>query len=145
MKTLFLLSSFLLFAIIFPGKCQSQQHSDSTQLLQFENLIATCYVQYDAKIFEKLVSKGFIYSENDATYTREQVQLQLATPAEKIESAGNEDMHVYLFENTALITGWLIIKGKNNDGLFERKYRYTDVWMKRKDDWQIIGAHDFIK
>jgi len=54
-------------------------------------------------------------------------------------------MQVHLYGGTALITGWLIVKGKNAGGSFERRYRFTDVWMKTKGDWQIIGAHDFIK
>ena len=121
------------------------ENGDSTRLLQLEDLIATCYVQYNAKTIEKLVAKGFIYSENDQTYTREQVLQQLSTPADKIESAVNEDMRVHLYGGTAIITGWLIVKGKNAEGSFEHRYRFSDVWMKTNGDWQIIGAHDFIK
>ena len=145
MKTSFLLSVFFLFAITHPGKCMPPENGDSTKLLQLEDSMATCYVHYNAKTIEKLVAKDFIYSENDQTYSREQVLQQLSAPIDKIESAVNEDMQVHLFGGTALITGWLIVKGKNNNGSFERRYRFTDVWMKTKGNWQIIGAHDFIK
>ena len=145
MKTRFLLSLFFLFVINHPGKCMLRGNNDSTMLLQFENSLAKCYVQFDAKTFDKLVAKDFIYSENDQTYSREQVVKQLSATTEKIESAQNEDLHVYLYGSTALITGWLVIKGKNAEGAFERHYRFTDVWMKKKGGWQIIGAHDFIR
>jgi len=145
MKTCLLLFACILFADVHYVKCQSRWNSDSTQLLQLEDQLAKCYVKYDAKIVEQLVAKDFIYSENDQTYTRDEVLHQLASGTDKMESAKNEDMLVHLHGSTALITGWLIIRGSNAEGLFERRYRYTDIWMKMKDGWQIIGAHDFIK
>jgi Domain of unknown function (DUF4440) len=144
MKTSLLVFVFFLFAFIHSGKCLPPANNDSIKLLQYEDLMAKCYMKYDAKTIEKLVAKGFIYSENDQTYTREQVVQQLSAGSDKIESAMNENMQVHLYGTTALITGWLIIKEKNADGPFERRYRFTDVWMKVKGDWQIIGAHDFI-
>ena len=63
---------------------------------------------------------------------------------DKIESAHNDDLHVYLFNGTAIVTGWMTVKGKNSDGVFEHRYRFTDTWMKIKGDWQLIGAHDYI-
>ena len=145
MKTSLLLSVFFLFTCILPGKCLPPANNDSIKLLQLEDLMAKCYVQYDAKTIEKLVTKDFIYSENDQTFTREQVVQQLSASTDKTESAMNENMQVHLYGSTALITGWLIVKGKNADGSFEHHYRFTDVWMKTKDEWQLIGAHDFIK
>lgn len=141
-------SSLLLFIFLFAINCtvKSKSHGDgdSAKVIQSENLIATCYLHYDAKIFERLVANDFIYSENDQTYTRGEVMKQLSSATEKIEFAGNEDMKVYLHGNTAIVTGWLIIKGKDEKGVFERRYRYTDIWMKAKSDWQIIAAHDYI-
>lgn len=145
MKTSLLLSVFFLLANPPSGKCMPPGNDDSTKLLQLEDSMAKCYMHYSAKTIEKLVAKGFIYSENDQTYSREQVLQQLSTPADKIESAVNEGMQVHLYGGTAIITGWLIVKGKNANGSFEHRYRFTDVWMKTKGDWQIIGAHDFIK
>lgn len=145
MKTSLLLSVFFLIATAHPGKCIPPANNDSIKLLQLEDLMAKCYVEYDAKTIEKLVAKDFVYSENDQTFTREQVVQQLSASTDKIESAVNEEMHVYLHGSTALITGWLIVKGKNTQSSFERRYHFTDVWMKAKGDWQLIGAHDFIK
>lgn len=145
MKTSLLLSIFFLFAITSSKAAEPSGNEDSTKLLQLEDLVAKCYVQYSPETIEKLVAKDFIYSENDQTYSREQVLQQLSKPADKTESAVNENLEVHLYGNTALITGWLIIKGKSADGSFEHRYRFTDVWMKRRGDWQIIGAHDFIK
>jgi len=145
MKKTFLLSLFFLFVIRHEGKCIPFTNNDSTKLLQLEDVMAKCYVQFDAKTFDELVAKNFIYSENDQTYIREQVKNQLSVTEDKIESAINENMQVHLSGSTALITGWLIIKGKNANGSFERRYRFTDVWLKTKGEWQLIGAHDYIK
>jgi hypothetical protein len=145
MKKSLFLTIFFHLAITCSRAAVPPGNGDSTRLLQLEDLVAKCYVKFNPGTIESLVAKDFIYSENDQTYSREQVVEQLSNPADKIESAMNEKMEVHLYGNTALITGWLIITGKNSAGAFERRYRFTDVWMKTAGNWQIIGAHDFIK
>ena len=157
MKKLLLLIPFMLmdsfvFAEITPTTVGNSRQiifslsviDDSAAIIELENSWAKALIQHDEKTFDKLLEKGFVYSENDITYTREQVLQGLTTTTDKIESAYNENMQVHLFEATAIVTGWLIVKGKSADVPFEHRYRFTDVWMKTKKDWKIVGAHDYI-
>jgi ketosteroid isomerase-like protein len=155
---LLLIAAFLFSLHAQAGKCEmnsvnaSANHltiyfsanNDSEKIIELENSWTKALVKQDEKTFEKLLATGFVYSENDQTFTREEVLKELQSGNDKVELANNEDLHVYLFAGTAIVTGWMQVKGKNADGSFEHRYRFTDTWMKIKGGWQLIGAHDYI-
>ena len=56
-------------------------------------------------------------------------------------SAQNEDMQVVTHGDTAIASYRFVVtvKGPNLD--LRRRYRKTNVWMKRDERWQIVAAH----
>jgi ketosteroid isomerase-like protein len=101
-------------------------------------------VRRDAEAFDRLLAPRFVYTENDQVMTRAQLLDALIRGADRAESASNEDMKVYAYGNTAVVTGWLIVKGRGPSGAFNRRYRYTDTWVRRQGNWQVIAAHDYL-
>jgi ketosteroid isomerase-like protein len=77
--------------------------------------------------------------------TKRQLIDALVRGTDTVETAGNEDMKAYVYGNTAVVTGWLVAKGRGRDGPFNRRYRYTDTWAKRGGQWQVIAAHDYLE
>jgi len=62
-----------------------------------------------------------------------------------ITAAHNDSMVVHRYGSvTAVVTGWLVVKGRNASGAFERRYRFTDTWVKRSGRWQIVAAQDYV-
>ncbi|HWC74678.1 MAG TPA: nuclear transport factor 2 family protein [Gemmatimonadales bacterium] len=120
------------------------QDADSRQLLKLEDDWARALMRRDTATFQRLLAPGFVYSENDQTMTRDEVLRGIVTGPDTVDAAANEDMKVHRFGTTALVTGWLVVRGKGPSGSFERRYRYTDTWMKRGKQWQIVGAHDYL-
>jgi len=98
----------------------------------------------DRSNFRRTLAPGFVYSENDRTYTREEVLRDLLSPSDTISDARNEQMSVHLFGSTAVVTGWLIVRGRGSSGSFERRYRFTDTWARQAGRWRIVAAHDFL-
>jgi ketosteroid isomerase-like protein len=45
-------------------------------------------------------------------------------------------MNIRIDGNNAIITGIFRTKGKDDKGAFDRKTRYTDVWIRRDGRWQ---------
>jgi len=45
---------------------------------------------------------------------------------------------------TAIVTGWLVVRGRGANGAFDRRYRFTDTWVKRAGRWQIVAAQDYV-
>jgi len=56
-------------------------------------------------------------------------------------SAENEDMKVQTHGDTAIASYRFVVKIKGNNIDVHRRYRITDVWMKRDGRWQIAAAH----
>jgi ketosteroid isomerase-like protein len=61
-----------------------------------------------------------------------------------VESARNEDMRAYVHGNTAVVTGWLVVRGRGPGGPFDRRFRYTDTWLRRDGRWRVIAAQDYL-
>jgi ketosteroid isomerase-like protein len=117
---------------------------DARTLLQLEDSWAVALVRRDGATFRRLLADGFVYTENDRTSTREEVLHEVEAGSDKVEAAHNEDMRVYRFGPTAAVTGWLVVRGRGADGPFDRRYRFTDTWVRRGGRWQIVAAHDYL-
>ena len=121
-----------------------QDSREARALLRLEDDWARALVRRDTATFQRLLAKGFVYTEDDRTMTREQVLHDVGSGSDTVTSAHNEEMHVHPFGTTAIVTGWLIVQGRGAGGQFDRRYRFTDTWVKRRGRWQIVGAHDYV-
>ena len=114
------------------------------ELLRLEDEFAAGLVRRDEAAFRRLLADGFIYTENDRMLDGEALIKELTAGTDKVEAAHNEDMQVHRFGGTALVTGWLVVRGHGVGGAFNRRYRFTDTWLQRRNRWQLIGAHDYL-
>ena len=101
-------------------------------------------VRRDGATFDRLLSPQFVYTENDQVMTKDELIRAVVSGSDTVESAGNEGMRAYVYGNTAVVTGWLIVRGRGTSGLFDRRYRYTDTWLNRDGRWRVIAAQDYL-
>ena len=144
-----LLVAVLLLASVDSPRARAQtppepRDPDARTLLKLEDSWAVALVRRDGATFRRLLADGFVYTENDRTSTREEVLHEVEAGTDKVEAAHNEDMRVYRFGTTAAVTGWLVVRGRGAEGPFDRRYRFTDTWVRRGGRWQIVAAHDYL-
>ena len=123
------------------------QDADARALLRLEDSWASALVKRDSVTFERLLAKGFVYTENDQLMDRAAVIQSVASGSDTVAAAHNEEMQVHRYGPTAaVVTGWLIVSGRgaNGGGAFNRRYRFTDTWVKRAGKWQIVAAQDYV-
>ena len=117
----------------------------AVELKRLENQWATGLVKRDRALFDRLLAKKFVYTENDKLMRRADVIHEIAEGSDTVTAAHNEDMEVHQFgAEAAVVTGWLIVEGRNARGAFTHRYRFTDMWVKRKAGWQIVAAQDYL-
>jgi len=77
---------------------------------------------------------------------RDAVLRDIVAGTDTVEAAHNEDMRVHSFGTTAVVTGWLVVRGRGASGTFDRRYRFTDTWVRRGGGghWHIVAAHDYL-
>jgi len=133
--------------VLIPATTTAQEASRRT-LLRLEDQWAAGVVRRDSALFERMLAPGFIYSEDDRTITRAALLKDILTSTDTVREAKNEEMQVHVFgSSTAVVTGWLVLRGRGPSGAFDRRYRFTDTWVRRQRDgrWQIVAAHDYLK
>ena len=113
-------------------------------LFRLEDQWTRALVRRDSAAFARLLAPRFVYTENDQVMTKAQLIEAVVRGTDTVETAANEDMKAYVYPNTVVVTGWLIVKGRGKDGPFNRRYRYTDTWMYRNGRWQVIAAQDYL-
>jgi len=119
------------------------QDADARALLRLEDDWARALVKRDTVVFQRLLASGFVYTEDDKTMDRTTVLHEVGSGSDTVTAAHNEAMQVHRFGATALVTGWLVVQGRGSSGSFDRRYRFTDTWVKRGGRWQIVGAQDY--
>lgn len=123
----------------------SAQDADTRALLKLEDDWARALVTRDRATFQRLLASGFVYTENDHMMDRATVLNELVAGADTVIAAHNDSMVVHRYgSTTAVVTGWLIVGGRGASGEFLRRYRFTDTWVKRGNNWEIVAAQDYI-
>jgi len=123
----------------------SVQDADTRALLRLEDSWASALVKRDSVVFNRLLAPGFVYTENDQLMDRAAVIRSVVAGSDTVTAAHNDSMVVHRYGSvTAVVTGWLVVQGRNASGAFERRYRFTDTWVKRAGRWQIVAAQDFV-
>lgn len=118
--------------------------STERDLIALENEWTRALVKRDTAAFRRILSPRFVYTENAEVSSADDV-IKSVVGAERVESAGNEQMIVHDFGETAVVTGILAVRGRGPKGRFSRRYRFTDTWQRQRDGtWRIIAAQDYI-
>jgi ketosteroid isomerase-like protein len=149
-RTRFLLVAWLALPAISSAASLSAQQpkaaptADERAVLDLEEGWAKAVVKRDAATFKRLLAPGFVYTEDDRVQNGEQLTRDVVSGTDTVTEARNEDLETHTYGNTMVVTGWLIMKGRSGGKPFERRYRFTDTWLKRNGQWQIIAAQDYL-
>jgi hypothetical protein len=100
-------------------------------------------VRRDTVLFRRITDPKFVYTEDAATMTREQVIRGVVT-GPKVEFAANESMQLHDFSPAAIVTGILVVKTREKTALHTTRYKFTDTWLNKNGRWVIIGAQDYV-
>jgi hypothetical protein len=119
--------------------------SVSAALLAMEDQWAVGVVKRDRALFERMLAPEMIYTEDQTMMTRAEVIASISTGTDTVTSARNDSMVVHRYGDlTAVVSGWLTLVGHSPAGKFDRKYRFTDTWVKLGGRWQIVAAQDYL-
>jgi ketosteroid isomerase-like protein len=125
----------------------AQQNADKTTeqtLFKLENDFAQAVVKRDVAMMHRITAPRWVYSDESGVMDREAGIKAFTTGTDTVREASNEKMRAFIYDNTAVVTGVLVMKGSGPKGPFANRYRYTDTWMKLDGRWQCIGSQDYL-
>ena len=148
LRPLALATTLLCAALLAPDAARAQATASvatTRELVRLENSWTSAVVKRDGATFERLLAPGFVYTENDQLMTRGDVIRSVSSGSDTVTAAHNEEMIVHAFgPTTAIVTGWLVMRGRGPKGEFDRRYRFTDTWVKSGTQWRIVAAQDYL-
>ena len=143
---------FVLTALAWPSidlvaqqpKAASAPSADERAVLDLEEAWAKAVVKRDAATFKRLLAPGFTYTEDDRMQNGAELTRDIVSGTDTVTDARNEKLATQSYRNTMIVTGWLVMRGRSGGKPFDRRYRFTDTWLKRDGQWQIIAAQDYL-
>ena len=118
----------------------SLENNAEQELKRLENEWLNSYLRGDKQTFDRIVADDFTRTDESgkfATKAEEQALVQ-APPASVSASLTNEDMHVRVYGNSAIVTGLIVSRVQGN---LSFQSRFTDTFIKRGARWQVVARH----
>lgn len=113
------------------------QNDDKANVLAAERNVANAFTKHDAVALNASFADDInIISANGSILNKQQV----IQSVQNINSVTVSDMQVRIEGYTAIVTGVEDETGKNDNGAYENKMRFTDVLLKTKGVWKIIAS-----
>jgi ketosteroid isomerase-like protein len=146
MKPTRLLAAVISLVIVAPSLLAQQptRTPDERAVLDLEEAWARAVVKRDGATFKRLLAPGFVYTEDARVMTGEELTREVVSGTDTVTEARNEQLRTHPFGNTMVVTGWLVLRGRGGGKPFERRFRFTDTWVKRAGQWQIVAAQDYL-
>ena len=110
-------------------------NTDEMQLRQLENEWLGAYFNGDKSAYDRIVADHSTLTDESAV-SRSKAQDRSLLPPAPIPGATavNEDAQVRHYGETAVVTGRIVTKAGFTS-------RFTDTWLRRKGDWQVVARH----
>ncbi|MGV3557891.1 nuclear transport factor 2 family protein [Larkinella arboricola] len=132
---------FLLLTYLLISSFAFAQHSaDEKAVLAVERERFDAQVSRNYAVLEKVLGDDLIYTHSHGLQDTKQSYIQsLKDGKQTYESIGIQEQKIKLYGNTAVISGICLIKASNNGQTVNSKIRYTDVYVKKGQQWQMVA------
>jgi ketosteroid isomerase-like protein len=116
--------------------------ADSTVLLYLERDWNAAEMKRDTAWFERTLTDDYTGVDGSTGKATTKAEDIAGIKTNTVDSASLSGLGVRMQGDVAVVTGLTHNKGKNDKGVaFDRKIRFTDVWVKRDGKWQVLSSH----
>lgn len=138
----FVLTLCMLAGFAITMEAQDKDKSDAAYIRSMELKWTESYQKRQVDILASLLDEDFIITiEDGSTYGKTGYISHSAEPSVHVEVAEMSDLKVRMHGNTAVVTGAYHERGESNGKRYEYHDRFTDVWVKAGNKWQVVASH----
>lgn len=132
----------LFTSIPYPAAAQDKDKSDADYIRSMELKWTESYKARSVAMLSTLLADDFVITVEDGkTYGKTGYISHSAEPGTRVDVAEMSDLKVRMHGNTAIIAGAYHEKGESDGKPYEYHDRFTDVWMKVGNKWQVVASH----
>ena len=127
------------------SKAAPSKRSVERQLIELERQLSDALVREDAKVLDRLWSNDLVFTFPNGKVSNKAERLAgqkpAAQPRQSESKTINDEVKVYLYRNTAVVTVLSTWSGKANNEAYSSQFQATHVWVKQEGRWQLVAAH----
>ncbi len=138
-----LVSALTFYVLAFPFvRPEAQEESTAAQVRALDFKLTEAYKQRQFDLLASMLDDDFVITfENGSTYGKTGYISYSAASTSQVDVAEMSDVKVRVHGNTVILTGVYHERGKDKDGPYDYRDRFTDVWMKSGGKWRLIASH----
>ncbi len=111
------------------------------QLRQLNAELAEAEVCRDIDALERLISDDYLgIDPSGSLLTKELIMSTYGSGKVVLESIVTSDLRIRVFDNTGIITGRSLIKGRSGQNEFSAVFRYNDTYRREGRGWRLISS-----
>lgn len=124
-----------------PGASGRARLEESLQVLQ--QVLAKAWVAGDRATIERVIAPDWTTTGPDGSVrTRKQVLSEVfETRVHRIQRMTIDEVEVRPFGDAAVVSGRTHALGEFNGQSYNVRIRFTDVFIKRRGEWQAVASH----
>ena len=115
------------------------------QLIELERQLSDALVREDAVVLDRLWSNDLVFTFPNGKASNKAQRLAgqkpAAQPSQSESAISNDEVKVFLYGNTAVVTVLSTWSGKENNQAYSSQFQATHVWVKQEGQWQLVAAH----
>lgn len=127
------------------SKAASSKRSVAGQLIELERQLSEALVREDAAVLDRLWSNDLVFTFPDGKVSNKAQRLAgqkpAAQPTPSESTTSNDEVKVYPYGNTAVVTVLSTWRGKANNQEYSSQFQATHVWTTQEGRWQLVAAH----
>ena len=127
------------------SKSPTSKQSVESQLIELERQLSAALVRQDAAVLDHLWSNDLVFTFPDGRVSNKRQRLAAqkpaAQPSQSESETVNDEVKVYLYGNSAVVTVLATWRGKVDDKAYSSQFQATHVWAKQQGRWQLVAAH----
>ena len=121
---------------------RNQRSSAEEAIRQLDNERIEAQIGADAVALDRIYADDFVgVGPSGTVRTKPQVIADFTSGELKFQSITTDEVQVRVYENTAVETGLSTMIGQDRGKAVPRDTRFTRVWIKRHELWQLVANH----
>jgi hypothetical protein len=133
----------LITAILIQGNTNKPKESaDSLEFSRLEKVWNEAHLNNDAEALEKLWADDLIITvTNMPVMTKSQALSFLRSGRMKFQRYETSDIHVRVYDNSAVVSGKLQRTRNVDDQKIEDNWQFTKMYVRQQGRWQVVAFH----
>jgi hypothetical protein len=118
------------------------EEDDRKQLEDIQQQLVKAWVTHDRSTIDRLLAPDWMVTHtNGRISTRDEVLCDFDAGANRLLEGRVDDIRVRVIDCFAVVTGRTHARGEYKDQEYDVTLRFTDVFVRRNEQWQAVASH----